>query len=157
MTTPATCFPFGRCRESWGGMEGERRERQREKVEGFGELKDGQLQGKGVNEAWLSTESSPMCHQLNRSAVRTHQLCNTFKEQLRNRSMSPPSPKPESFVSDISSWHTFSIKGLEPWQPVDVSLQNHMKGQTEYIWIWPRMLTWINKSMVVQSPGELHP
>lgn len=60
MTSPATCFPFGRCwgcEERVGGLWGVGGE---VKAEGFGQLKDGRLQGKGVNEA-CSRRNLPQC------------------------------------------------------------------------------------------------
>lgn len=59
-------------------------------------------------------------------------------------------------MNDISSQDTFTVGGLQTQQPMDVSLQNHMKGQTEKYMDMGKNV-WINKSMVVQFLGSCTP
>lgn len=64
LTNDKSCHMFSiwemlGCKKREGGAKGGRREKKM-KAEGFGQLKDGRLQGKGVNEA-CSRRNLPQC------------------------------------------------------------------------------------------------
>lgn len=59
-------------------------------------------------------------------------------------------------MDEISSENTFTVGGLQPQQPVDVSLQNHMKEQNWKIYGYGQEC--LDKQVDGRSiPGELHP
>lgn len=162
MTSPATCFPFGRCwgcEERVGGLCGGGGVGGEKKSEGRGiwTAKRRAASREGSQWGLLSTESSPMCHQLTAAPWEYIRYVILFfffpsKEQLQKWSVSPPSGPRKTWSP---AWVTSAadiLSALADYIPARTT----WKGK-QNIWIWPRMLTWINKSMVVQSPGELQP
>lgn len=69
---------------------------------------------------------SPPVSSTRHGTMKIHQLCNVCKEQLQNWSVALP--KSESFMSDISSWHSINVGGS--WQPAE---EPHERANLKYM------------------------